>query len=68
MSAGGEGQVYEEVGGDEESVAVEGVKGVSDPTYMEVGEGGGKTFQLKPMVQEDKTDLVVLYESVCMLE
>ena len=47
VSAGGEGQVYEEVGGDEESVAVEGVKGVSDPTYMEVGEGGGKTFQLK---------------------
>ena len=47
VSAAGEGQVYEEVGGDEGGVAVEGVKGVSDPTYMEVGEGGGKTFQLK---------------------
>ena len=46
-SAGGEGQVYEEVGGDEGDVAVLGGKGVSDPTYMEVGEGGGKTFQLK---------------------
>ena len=42
--AGGEGQVYEEVGGDEGGVAVVGGKGVSDPTYMEVG---GKTFQLK---------------------
>ena len=47
VSAGGEGQVYEEVGGDEGGVVVEGVKGVSDPTYMEVGEGEGKTFQLK---------------------
>ena len=46
-SAGGEGQVYEEVGGDERGVAVLGGKGVRDPTYMEVGEGGGKTFQLK---------------------
>ena len=45
--AGGEGQVYEEVGGDEGGVAVLGVKGVSGPTYMEVGEGGEKTFQLK---------------------
>ena len=45
--AGGEGQVYEEVGGDERGVAVLGGKGVRDPTYMEVGEGGGKTFQLK---------------------
>ena len=47
VSAGGEGQVYEEVGGDEGGVAVLGGKGVRDPTYMEVGEGGGKTFQLK---------------------
>ena len=46
-SAGGERQVYEEVGGDEGGVAVVGGKGVRDPTYMEVGEGGGKTFQLK---------------------
>ena len=46
-SAGGEGQVYEEVGGDEGGVAVVGGKEVRDPTYMEVGEGGGKTFQLK---------------------
>ena len=46
-SAGGEGQVYEEVGGDEGGVAVLGGEEVSDPTYMEVGEGGGKTFQLK---------------------
>ena len=45
--AGGEGQVYEEVGGDEGGVAVLGVKEVSGPTYMEVGEGGEKTFQLK---------------------
>ena len=47
VSAGGEGQVYEEVGGDEGGVAVVGGKGVGDPTYMEVGEDGGKTFQLK---------------------
>ena len=50
ISAGGEGQVYEEVGGDKGGmavVAVVGGEGVSDPTYMEVGEGGGKTFQLK---------------------
>ena len=40
-SAGGEGQEYEEVGGDEGGVAV------SDPTYMEVDGGGGNTFQLK---------------------
>ena len=45
-SAGGEGQVYEQVDGGEEGVAV------SDPTYMEVGAGGGgggggNTFQLK---------------------
>ena len=46
-SAGGEGQVYEVVGGDERGVAVLDGKGVSGPTYMEVGEGGGKAFQLK---------------------
>ena len=46
-SAGGEGQVYEQVDGCEGGVAV------SDPTYMEVGAGGGgggggeNTFQLK---------------------
>ena len=46
-SAGGEGQVYEQVDGGEGGVAV------SDPTYMEVGAGGGggggggNTFQLK---------------------
>ena len=46
-SAGGEGQVYEQVDGGERGVAV------SDPTYMEVGAGGGggggggNTFQLK---------------------
>ena len=45
-SAGGEVQVYEQVDGGEGGVAV------SDPTYMEVGEGGGgggggNTFQLK---------------------
>ena len=45
-SAGGEGQVYEQVdGGEARGVAV------SDPTYMEVGAGGGggggNTFQLK---------------------
>ena len=45
--AGGEGQVYEEVGGDEGGVAVVGGEKVRDPTYMEVGDGGGKTFQLK---------------------
>ena len=38
-SAGGEGQEYEEVDGGEGAV--------SDPTYMEVDEGGGNTFQLK---------------------
>ena len=43
MSAGGEGQVYEEVDGDERNVTVLGGKG----TYMEVGESGRKTFQLK---------------------
>ena len=47
VSAGGEGQVYEEVGGDERGVAVLGGDKVSDPAYMEVGEGEGKTFQLK---------------------
>ena len=47
MLAGGEGQVYEEVGGDEGGVAMLGGDKVRDPTYMEVGEGGGKTFQLK---------------------
>ena len=41
------GEVYEKVGGDEGGVAVLGGEEVSDPTYMEVGEGGGKTFQLK---------------------
>ena len=44
-SAGGEGQVYDQVDGGEGGVAV------SDPTYMEVGAGGGggggNTFQLK---------------------
>ena len=45
-SAGGEGQVYEQVDVGEGGVAV------SDPTYMEVGAGeggggGGNTFQLK---------------------
>ena len=41
-SVGGEGQVYERVDGGEGAVAV------SDPTYMEVGAGGGgNTFQLK---------------------
>ena len=46
-SAGGEGQVYEQVGGGEGGVAVR------DPTYMEVGAGGGggggnmHTFELK---------------------
>ena len=42
-SAGGEGQVYEQVNGGEGAVPV------SDPTYMEVGagRGGGNTFQLK---------------------
>ena len=45
--AGGEGQVYEEVGGDEGGVATLGGQKVRDPTYMEVGEGGGKIFQLK---------------------
>ena len=47
MLAGGEGQVYEEVGGDEGGVAMLGGQKVRDPTYMEVGEGGGKIFQLK---------------------
>jgi hypothetical protein len=38
-SAGGEGQMYEEVGG---------VATMSDPTYMEVGVGGEETtFQLE---------------------
>ena len=48
-SAGREGEVYEEVDGDgdERNVAVLGGKGVRDPTYMEVGENGGKTFRLK---------------------
>ena len=46
-SAGGEGQVYEQVDGSEGGVAV------SDLTYMEVGAGGGRrggggnTFLLK---------------------
>ena len=45
-SAGGEGQVYEQVDGGEGGVAV------NDPTYMEVGGGGGgggggNSFQLK---------------------
>ena len=42
-SAGGEGRVYEQVGGGEGGVAV------SDHTYMEVGAGRGEgnTFQLK---------------------
>ena len=47
VSAGGERQVYEEVGGDERGAAVVGGKVMSDPTYMEVGDGGGKAFQLK---------------------
>ena len=46
-TAGGEGQVYEEVGGINGGVAVRSGKGVSDPTYMEVEVGGGNTFQLK---------------------
>ena len=46
-STGGEGQVYEEVCVDEGGVAMLGGEKVRDPTYMEVGEGGGKTFQLK---------------------
>ena len=41
-SAGGEGQaVYEQVDGGEGGVAV------SDPTYMEVGAGGGNALELK---------------------
>ena len=41
-SRGEEGHEYEQVGGDERGVAV------SDPTYMDVGGGGGgNTFQLK---------------------
>ena len=45
---GEEEQVYErEMGGDGGGVAVVGGKEVSGPTYMEVGEGGGKIFQLK---------------------
>ena len=40
-SAGGEGQVYEQVDGGEGGVAL------SDSTYMEVGAGGENTFQLK---------------------
>ena len=44
---GEEEQVYEEMGGDGGGVAVLGGKRVSDPTYMEVREGGGKIFQLK---------------------
>ena len=47
VSVGGEGQVYEEVGRDEKGVTVVCSKGVRDPTYVEVGEGGGKTFQLE---------------------
>ena len=39
--------MYEEVGGDEEGMTVVGGEEVTDPTYMEVGESGGKTFQLK---------------------
>ena len=39
--------MYEEVGGDEGGVAMLGGQKVRDPTYMEVGEGGGKIFQLK---------------------
>ena len=41
------GQVYVEVGGDEGGVAVVGGEEMKDSTYMEVGEGGEKTFQLK---------------------
>ena len=43
-SAGGKGQEYEEVDGGRGGVVV------SDPTYMEVGDGGqggGNTFKLK---------------------
>ena len=46
-SAGGEGQVYEQVGGGEGGVAV------SDHTYMEVGAGGeeeGTSRRMKLMV------------------
>ena len=46
-TAGGEGQVYKEVDGINGGVAMKSGKGVSDPTYMEVEVGGGKTFQLK---------------------
>ena len=46
-TTGGEGQVYEEVGGVDGGVAVRSGKGVSDPTYMEVEVEGGNTFQLK---------------------
>ena len=45
-TTGGEGQVYEEVGGIDGGVAVKSGKGVSDPTYMEFEVGGGNTFQL----------------------
>ena len=41
--AEGERQVYEEVGRDEEVWLYRDIKGGSGPTYMEVGEGGGKT-------------------------
>ena len=37
-------QVYEQMGRDEGGVAV---RGGNDPTYMEVGERKGHTFQLK---------------------
>ena len=46
-TAGGEGQVNEEVGGIDGGLAVRSGKGVSDPIYMKVGVGGGNTFQLK---------------------
>ena len=60
-SAGGEGQVYEEVGEDEGGVAVLGGKRVSGPTYMEVVEYGGKTFRkMKPVVQ-DKVKVAIIF-------
>ena len=46
-TAGGEGQVYEEVCWIDGGVAVRSDKGVSDPTYMKVEVGGGNIFQLK---------------------
>jgi hypothetical protein len=56
-SAGGEGQEYEQMEGGVAETGErvyelvdggkEGGKATSDPTYVEVGGGGGNTFQLK---------------------